>query len=423
MRTRRVFSGLAGLGAIALLHCGGGEPEAPAPPDVPTRVDVFLGKDGIRILGAEATKDAEPIPPRGYGTVRGRTLVYEFRATTPRATSAGGSIDDPRFVEADGLDAPRLGPSGVLHLDLPAAEGNLVIRTEDGAEIGHAHVDPAALDSADEIVNLSRDVIGAPRRLAFAGAAARVNFLVVPEGYTQAELPRFHDDAKKIVDGLAHTDGFDRVFYGVNVWMQDIRSKESGISDPEAGVVKDTAFGITFDAMPGIRRAIAPAANVQDASYAALAKIARKVRADAVIVVVNTKEHAGMRVSENVFVSVADTSVLTIGHELGHLLFGLADEYTDNAGPCVKPLDRPRPNVAEALDAIPWADMLTTRTLPTPANAPRETIGAFEGAKACPKGLWRPQVDCKMRSLGAPFCKVCARALETFFRQRGITPR
>ncbi len=395
------------LTALLLVCCTTGE----APPaDVPARIDLLVGARAVRFLGPSTAPTS---------SVHGRLLAWEFHATS--GTEAHGTIADPRRIEAEGVDDAELyAPTGVVTLDLPASSGEIVVRFAGGAEIGRALVDPSAVHSDDELIDLSRDFVGRPRRLA-GDATARVSFLVVPEGYTEAELPAFHDHARRLIAGLAKTDGYDHFFHGISVWMQDVKSHDSGITDPEHGVVKNTAFGVSFG-KGALRRAISPAADVQDASFAAMTAIARRVRADATIVLVNVREHAGMRVGQSVFVSNSDTSVLTIGHELGHLLFGLADEYTEHAGPCEIPLDRPRPNVADSLDALPWKDLLTTHELPTTSTTPG-TVGAFEGAKACEHGLWRPQLDCKMRSLGVPFCKVCRRALETFFRDRGVVAR
>ena len=59
--------------------------------------------------------------------------------------------------------------------------------------------------------------------------------------------------------------------------------------------------------------------------------------------------------------------------------------------------------------------MVTEGTpIPTPENEVKAgTIGAYEGAGYSLKGVYRPSVDCRMRTNKNPdFCPVCTRAIK-----------
>lgn len=90
-------------------------------------------------------------------------------------------------------------------------------------------------------------------------------------------------------------------------------------------------------------------------------------------------------------------------HELGHSLFGLADEYGGPlAGGWVKEPDYP--NITLDRRGAKWRHLVT---------------GAYEGGGGYSVGVWRPTLNCRMRTLtGFPFCPVCEdaarRTLESY---------
>ena len=68
---------------------------------------------------------------------------------------------------------------------------------------------------------------------------------------------------------------------------------------------------------------------------------------------------------------------------------------------------------------IKWAGFIAADTpVPTPEKpAYAHVVGLFEGAGYKAKGLYRPQMDCKMFHKGiVPFCRVCAHSLENMTR-------
>lgn len=123
--------------------------------------------------------------------------------------------------------------------------------------------------------------------------------------------------------------------------------------------------------------------------------------ADAVVLVVNTASYAGSGGAVACTTRHPRSAALAI-HELGHSAFGLADEYGHQLGPHPGPRFL-RANVTLERDPTkaPWADLV----------APGSAVGCFEGADGCAGGVFRAEPVCRMRSLSAPFCVVCAREI------------
>jgi hypothetical protein len=106
-------------------------------------------------------------------------------------------------------------------------------------------------------------------------------------------------------------------------------------------------------------------------------------------------------------------------HELGHSLFGLADEYSAASG-YPSDGDPILPNVSGPFTpaTLKWADLVLPGTpVPTPADQPLHRVGAYEGAMYSDRLRYRPAFRCRMRDLDADFCPVCVRAIE-----RKLTP-
>ena len=105
-------------------------------------------------------------------------------------------------------------------------------------------------------------------------------------------------------------------------------------------------------------------------------------------------------------------------HELGHSFAGLADEYfnsevayNDFYNLTVEPWE---PNITTLVNFdVKWKNILPAGTLvPTPPDKINEDkIGVFEGGGYVTKGVFRPMINCRMRSNGAVFCPVCQRAI------------
>ncbi len=87
-------------------------------------------------------------------------------------------------------------------------------------------------------------------------------------------------------------------------------------------------------------------------------------------------------------------------------------EYEEYYNLSVEPWE---PNLTTLVDfESKWADMVDPDTpIPTPAREPYlDKTGVFEGGGYVAKGVYRPAIDCRMKSNEAEgFCEVCKRAI------------
>jgi hypothetical protein len=287
----------------------------------------------------------------------------------------------------------------------------------------------------------------------------KVDFLILGDGYTQAEQPKFEKDARRLTEILFSTSPFKERRKDFNVWALCPPAAESGISRPSTGVYHDSPIGATYDAF-GSERYVLTFDNK------AFRKAAQFAPYDFVEILVNNQTYGGGGIF-NLFSTVAADSEwapYVFVHEFGHHFAGLADEYYTSAVSYTSPAEKVEPwepNATALLDPanLKWKDLVSPGTpIPTPWNkeefekyslaiqARRREIraqnrpeaemnalfreelkheqemfsrekyagkvGAFEGAIYEAKGYYRPQIDCIMFSRSKEFCAVCKRAIE-----------
>jgi hypothetical protein len=286
--------------------------------------------------------------------------------------------------------------------------------------------------------------------------ADKADLLLLGDGYTAAEMDKWHRDAKRLADLLFAMSPFKERRRDFNVWAVDTPSEESGIARPSDSVYRRSALRVTYDAF-GSERYVLAFDNKRLREAAAAAPY------EFVEIVVNDRKYGGGGIFgqyATVAAHNAWASYLFV-HEFGHHFAALADEYytSDVAyGPAV---DRPEPwepNATADPQAAKWRDFVTPGTpLPTPwqkqafedmqkeiqarrrklraEHRPEEemdalfreerdrearlfagphahAVGAFEGALYEAKGYYRPQADCIMFTRTEVFCAVCRRAIE-----------
>jgi hypothetical protein len=248
-----------------------------------------------------------------------------------------------------------------------------------------------------------------------AGCTA-FTILIVAEGYTKDEREKFEADAAAMLAAMSQKPTFSENWKYVGAWRKFFVSKESGISDPANGITRDTAFRVQHDAaMP---RVILMADDVSQDALTKLAQAKGETKADVTLVVANTSQYAGVAIpSQRIgYASTHTQAGEVMGHELGHALFDLADEYSE--GTCDPASSFVGANVTFDLKAVPWSALLTKgAALPT-TGGDASTVGAYEGAVYCTSGAYRPQQTCFMRELGTNFCAVCAGIVNKFFTSR-----
>jgi IgA Peptidase M64 len=279
------------------------------------------------------------------------------------------------------------------------------------------------MSTADGAVLGTTQIFGsAPRSQAF-------NIVLLAEGFTNPQQNDFNLACSAFVTALTGTDPFGQVAHGLNVFRVNVASNESGADDPVAaggtGATPHTYFDAQFGAN-GLRRLL-----VCDDSTALQVAMAQVPEFSVVLVVVNSTIYGGSGGPVGVFSLALGATEIAL-HEMGHTAFGLADEYGYYAGgvepdhdhhPSVDPTE---PNVTIVTDrlALKWNWVVSMATaLPTmsnpdcasadsrPSSVPAGTVGLFEGAHYYHCGAYRPEYDCKMRTLSVPFCRVCQHAI------------
>ena len=288
----------------------------------------------------------------------------------------------------------------------------------------------------------------------------KVDFLIVGDGYTAAERPKFEKDARRLTEILFSFSPFKERRSDFNVWGLCPASDESGISRPSTGIHRRSRVGATYDSF-GSERYVLTFENRLFRDVASFAPY------DFVEILTNTRTYGGGGIFGLFSTVAADSfwSPYVFVHEFGHHFAGLADEYfTSDVAiePAADRVEPWEPNATALLDPkeLKWKDLVTPGIpIPTPwnkeafevqsreiqtrrrqiraENRPEEEmdalfreqkekesrllaantwfgkVGAFEGAMYEAKGYYRPQIDCIMFSRNdVPFCAVCRRAIE-----------
>jgi len=289
-------------------------------------------------------------------------------------------------------------------------------------------------------------------------ASEKVDLLVIGEGYTEAEVTKFHTDAKRMVAKLFATEPFKSRQKDFNVRAIDLPAAQSGVNRPRTSDDRRTATSVQYNIFDSER-------YVLTFDNRALRDIASAAPYDFLEILVNEKTYGGGGIFNDQATACVDSAFAeyVFVHEFGHHFAALADEYytspvsyeTQGGETHPEPWE---PNVTANGAHPKWA---TDKDVPLPTpwdktafethsravqkermhlreiNAPEsqmdklftderewETkflgsqqwagkVGAFEGAAYEPRGLYRPEVDCIMFTRDeVGFCRVCRRAIE-----------
>jgi hypothetical protein len=290
----------------------------------------------------------------------------------------------------------------------------------------------------------------------------KVDLLLLGDGYTAAEMDKWHADARRLTELLFAASPFKERRSDFNVWAIDTPAEESGVSRPSDGVYRRSPIRAGYDAF-GSERYVLALDNKR------LREIAAAAPYEFIEVVVNGRKYGGGGIF-NLYATVAADNAFTpyvFVHEFGHHFAGLADEYYTSDVSYGSPTDRPEPwepNATADPHAAKWKELLTggidlpsawpkvefekmsndiqarrhairaqgrpeeemealfreergieTKLLASGPNGGK--VGAFEGAMYEAHGYFRPQQDCIMFTRDeVGFCAVCRRAIERIIR-------
>jgi len=388
----------------------------------------------------------EVVDPASNTTVYSRgfaSLYGEWEGTGDSKTNARTFHESLRFPWPKApvqVVLKRRGPDGFFH------------------EIWSTRVDPAspAANAADV----------APRGKVWTvfengPASQKVDLLIVGEGYTEGELPKFHRDVARLTDKLFATEPFRSRKSDFNVRAIDLPAAVSGVNRPHVGKFRRTAVSASYYIFESERYMLTE-------DNRALRDVLSQAPYEFIEILANEKQYGGGGIYNFQATASVDTAFAeyVFVHEFGHHFAGLADEYYMSPQVTTEfPADQPEPwepNVTALRDpaAVKWKDLVAADTpVPTPwdkdawevnarafldrrlalikRGAPESEfdalfreqqgidtpmlsgmkysgkVGAFEGASYQGKGLYRPQTDCIMYTRDeVGFCRVCRRAIE-----------
>jgi IgA Peptidase M64/Proprotein convertase P-domain len=413
------------VAGLALLVCSGAIGCGSSAPDQGARLELVVAAGRVELVsGIPIQLVAQPPSHVSAATdVRWKFLANDGMIST-------GYAPDPRIVDIERFDSTivervyRAG-AGRISIEIPDVPGILRVVDDAGqllGELRHSPLNGVETNAGDSTgdgkadIDFATDIIGNPVLAAGTGdTSASYNLLFLPEGYQHNELGKFHQDVATALAGIRSTPGYAEHWGQINAYYQDIKSADTGISDPSTGTVKDTAFNITFgDGTTLPRRCVLPSTQWDTVSVANFSRLSRAVNANAIVIIANAAEDGGCAQQRDRLIVLTNRDLgRVLPHELGHTLFGLADEYS-GSGNCSG-----GPNVSLDLQHLPWRDLILSSTpVPTPNGAGASVVGAYEGGGYCSSGAWRPQETCLMRSLNSELCQVCRRILDTKFAER-----
>jgi hypothetical protein len=243
----------------------------------------------------------------------------------------------------------------------------------------------------------------------------KADILIIAEGYTKDEQNDFFADADTISEYLLSKSPYNKLKDKITIRALALPSAQSGTDDPKKNIWKDTPLNSSFNTF-GTDRYLETLDTWAVFDYAAA------LPHDHIVVLANTNKYGGGGVYNHFSIASArhETSPQVFVHELGHGLAGLADEYyysetsfTEFFDPDTEPWE---PNLTTLVNFnTKWKNLVPDSVpIPTPEKAKYKNVtGVFEGGGYAAKGIYRPAVNCWMKSNEADgFCEVCKQTIE-----------
>jgi len=269
-----------------------------------------------------------------------------------------------------------------------------------------ARFDRSALELAvrDAQATRSAKLAAAPAATATAilyngSPSAHMDYVFIGDGYTAAEMDKWHADAQKVINGFLADPLFNANRASMNIYRVDVASNQSGVDEIDKGIYRDTAMDAQFGCYNVERLLCVDSTKATNIAASVLAPDAR----DVIVVIANSTRYGGSG-GAVATLSMNDQSIEIALHEIGHTAFALADEY--DYGTCSLNGEPTEPDVSlNGTRSVKWNALIASSTaVPTGLGVyPNGTVGAFQGAQYCTSGKYRPTENSRMRTLGYPW--------------------
>lgn len=239
-----------------------------------------------------------------------------------------------------------------------------------------------------------------------------VDIVFIAEGYTKDEQDKFISDIKRLTDYLFSFPPYDKLKGKFNIWAVEAISEQSGCDNPRGDVWAKTAVSSSFNTF-NIDRYLESYDVKSIRDYAANAPY------DQIYVLVNSDKYGGGGIFNHFSLTTVDhaLSKQVFIHEFGHAFAGLADEYYSSEVAYVDffnlKIEPWQPNITTLVNFDKkWKSLLDKDTpIPTPATDTLK-IGVYEGGGYMAKGIYRPAINCRMKTNEAEgFCPACQKAI------------
>jgi hypothetical protein len=240
----------------------------------------------------------------------------------------------------------------------------------------------------------------------------KYDIVFIGDGFRLQDQALFNARVQDALMALQNMIPYSQRMCALNVWRVNVLSTDAGVDHPFNSIFRNTELDCRYG-NPSANEAercitsASPFKCYEAANYAPAY--------DAVFILVNDVQWGGCA-GALVFSSISPGFAGIITHELGHNIGHLADEYDcyicdgsdDNltySGTEPSPV-----NITNQTDRslLKWNTYVAASTpLPTIVDNPPGVVGLFEGGGYMRFGMYRPQMNCQMRTTGAAFCAVC----------------
>jgi hypothetical protein len=220
-----------------------------------------------------------------------------------------------------------------------------------------------------------------------------INLVIMSDGYTSAELPKFKTDATAFMNYFFTQSPFSNYKNYFNVYTVNVPSNQSGVIHPHTAsdcggdvtvTNPDIYFKSTMD-YAGMHRLIVANFSIV---YTTLNN--NFPQWDLVLILVNSTKYGGS--GGTISVASTDPSATQVAvHEIGHSFGNLRDEYYPGASYMVEQANTSKESNSTLVRWKNWIGINST--------------GLYQFSE---DNTWyRPHQNCKMRNISLAFCPYC----------------